>query len=1094
MDSLVPPYNKLNFDISRPDISGNTLHYTFFQYPDSSISKLRNVFAHNPQQNFTNQPFYPPKHNDTPHTEQNGSQFIHSNSNTSNNLESNDVDNNASASACDKRSFPHDDRYSSSNYNEYPGILSSIQDIADLFDLDNYHIYHGIDNISYLTYSTDANRTGIDSKLEFIYEVLNSNGSNMTLSKLEGFLRILTTDDNPIGTLTPYGSLMAHTCLRFLKSYIRTDNKGNSHDPDTFIYSIEGKKGKSKLSKQGITNENETTTVSSDFRRIAMFNFELYSKQLMDTIHSQDKSIAINKRKFDDLTSNYTKSESVSIDSMSAISDSTDKRAVSSQTLKIIKQGSAYLQDFISKYRIGFEPHFPRIVCGSIDRSLVTNQASITVPIDKSGRSVHIAFEALSDSYGMSVWPELNQLPNSLQLGTKIQIAWHKTPGNMRWYIGTIVQSTASQYSVQVYLGKNEYKTRYCTMKYFVPPNVPVVKPDNTWWRLVPREINLSTDLYVGSCVSLYDIISNFESIDCVICNVYYSNDNSPNGPIKGPNEEIYKSDKSSSGFKIQLNCACHGPTRRIRQGVLTTGVVRVHIYCMSHKIDKIIPIDSIRGYKLNYDLHAHFDGQPDYGPLMQSTTWTWVIPRLVIAPDNKYDDEKYWTSNPKYSLLIFPYHRNMEYIISATKLIAILHPELNVTSLYNNGEWFVRQEGDIAIKGYGGLRPSGLSFSKIPLLDRLFGCHRIKVFYNVPIDVNKKVEDFKNDYTISRCANCRGIYYTDISHASNGKTYISSDVEYRKKIQIAAAIRWKRVRESSNTILNCYNENDELVYRTKNSFSLSWEQDGRNLELAYRRAHAPGISKFESKRLDSLMKSNKQVSNVPENMCTEGLLEKFNESMKFSESVKSTDSKNAAKLLEVAILGGWMNDSTKTESINTNKGDNIFRYINKSIQAKAAQDALDFLKNCSPPCLSKQVGKHYTPINGKQSMFKQGGMSDYQDSIPHLDIGNPMISDYNSKKVKLQSVSGDQRGLNIYENPCIATVHDPSVNYNSLRNFLAKAEWDEEIEDAPSHGVLDFTIKSEEPVHNEAGEDCIYAVPINDSVNIIWSDTEDAK
>lgn len=90
------------------------------------------------------------------------------------------------------------------------------------------------------------------------------------------------------------------------------------------------------------------------------------------------------------------------------------KSKTTSSGIKYNKQRLTIVDTLSSMYKTGGEPHFPRFVCGSVDRSKVVQSETISIPFDKSERhNIHVQFEKFN-STDSNMWPKLNTLPQTI--------------------------------------------------------------------------------------------------------------------------------------------------------------------------------------------------------------------------------------------------------------------------------------------------------------------------------------------------------------------------------------------------------------------------------------------------------------------------------------------------------------------------------------------------------------------------------------------------------------------------------------------------------------------------------------------------------
>ncbi|BAM38918.1 conserved hypothetical protein [Theileria orientalis strain Shintoku] len=397
-------------------------------------------------------------------------------------------------------------------------------------------------------------------------------------------------------------------------------------------------------------------------------------------------------------------------------------------------------------YKTGGEPHFPRFVCGSIDRSLVVSSETISIPFEKSDkRNVHVQFEKF-DSGNCKTWPNTTKLPQNISEGTFVQVAPQKHSSCMAWKGGIVVSIAAGQLMIKV---PGESKERMYIMRNFVPPNVPIVKLEKGHWRLMPRELDVTRDLYVGSCLSLLNLPDPEESVDVVVLNMFFSKENTPIAPVKLPSDETnfqhestkrapeskageggtrhqssnrneqapievdggeekvpeeIVEDKEASDIEAGIKksyetdmrmCSCSGHTLRVFEGRCAGVPERILVHNLQDKKEHVLTVADLRGFKLNYDIHAHFDGPTGNAQFPNSV---WVIPRDIsflgdtLATKDSNKAGYAWLFKPAHCLVMFPFNRTVDTLQDLFRLIPFLHPELNYLALCA-GLWTLRNK-----------------------------------------------------------------------------------------------------------------------------------------------------------------------------------------------------------------------------------------------------------------------------------------------------------------------------------------------------------------------------------------------------------------
>lgn len=417
------------------------------------------------------------------------------------------------------------------------------------------------------------------------------------------------------------------------------------------------------------------------------------------------------------------------------------------------------LDELSELYKHGCEPHFPRYVCGSIDRKRAKDVETLSIPFDKSDRrNIHVQFESFDANTGM--WPDLMYLPHSIAGDLKVQVNCSKQPSSSCWTMGTVKSNSSGILLIAVDATEGneviklpmdgQYKglpnERMFMMRNFVPPNVPTIRIEKARWRLLPIPLDVNRHIYVGSCISVFKKdLGGF--VDMVILNVYYEDDNKGGiAAVKPPEDEslfqctshcgasdinektavnYYETDGSISnntvysthtgnGDSDQLHtCHCKGHTLRVFEGKSAPPKAkRVVLSPLSQRKEIVVDIEDLHAYKLNYDLQAHFDFQTEVyipGSGLQSTGTTlsnfqhcvWVVPRHLRRSDIQSESGiatrvgSHWFFEPEKCLVIFPYNRNMDILQECSRMVSFLHPELNYNAVCT-GIWSIRGSKNI--------------------------------------------------------------------------------------------------------------------------------------------------------------------------------------------------------------------------------------------------------------------------------------------------------------------------------------------------------------------------------------------------------------
>ncbi|UKJ87887.1 hypothetical protein MACJ_000328 [Theileria orientalis] len=590
--------------------------------------------------------------------------------------------------------------------------MGTKEDIKELFE-NNFE--EDCDGYMLSSYFNNA-QMDLDMKLmnlATIHESLYTSSDTATLRTLEKFLLQLLQQKNFYGSLTPFGKLLAFINLSFLKKHITLLDTLYSHPEMSVIRSV-------LANSRGQIEKTLNTSAGIDGNKLSSEETINVFTQILNKTN-RDKNDA----------------------------------GTSSNTLKSKQCSSGYRQnrnrlmviDTLSgMYKPGGEPHFPRFVCGSIDRSLVLSSETISIPFEKSDkRNVHVQFEKFDDEH-CKAWPNITKLPQNISEGTFVQVAPQKHSSCMAWKGGIVVSISSGQLMIKV---PNESKERMYIMRNFVPPNVPIVKLEKGHWRLMPRELDVTRDLYVGSCLSLLDLPDPEESVDVVVLNMFFSRENTPIAPVKLPSDETNFQHEGTTGAPEnnvndggarQLNsnrkehapiiadglddiiideilddteasdvetttrksyetdmrmCSCKGYTLRVFEGRCAGVPERILVHNLQDKKEHVLTVADLKGFKLNYDIHAHFDGPTGNAQFPNSV---WVIPRDIsflgdtLATKESQKAGYSWLFKPAYSLVMFPFNRNVDTLQDLFRLIPFLHPELNYLALCA-GLWSLRNK-----------------------------------------------------------------------------------------------------------------------------------------------------------------------------------------------------------------------------------------------------------------------------------------------------------------------------------------------------------------------------------------------------------------
>ncbi|AFZ80149.1 hypothetical protein BEWA_030010 [Theileria equi strain WA] len=549
-------------------------------------------------------------------------------------------------------------------HNGTSDILSSCDEITDLF-----HSSISLERYDYCEFpvSSYVNSTQNDldfkiSNLSSVHETLYASSDITTLTSLEKFLVQLLQPKSFYGGLTPYGRLLAFINLSYLQRHVNQLKALYNHPEMSIIRGV-------LTSKQ----EGIITRALSQTDDRGRYD----DRGRVDKIRAHDRVKGSRSDHFDSWAP--TQKSKYATHYISGI--------------KHQKQRLAVLDSLSSMYKPGGEAHFPRFVCGTIDRNLVSHSETLSIPLEKSDkRNIHLQFEKIEPFEGIEeIWPKTLLLPQVLLEGTRVQVAPLKHGAPMAWREATVASIAAGQVMMNI---QSDHKERMYILRNFVPPNVPVMRLEKGYWRLMPRPIDLDTDLYIGSCLSLME---SGDCVDVVVTGIFYDEDHSLIAAVKSPSDEtLFEREDSGQEYETQLTCACDGHTLRVFEGkCIKRRGLRIRVHCLHDKRDRILDVDKLKGYKLNYDIQAHFDGPHD-GYSIQFPSSLWVVPRnlsFLADPVGSRGPPKAgynWLFKPKYALVMFPFSRSVDVLQDLCRLIPFLHPELNYAALCA-GLWSLR-------------------------------------------------------------------------------------------------------------------------------------------------------------------------------------------------------------------------------------------------------------------------------------------------------------------------------------------------------------------------------------------------------------------
>ncbi|KAK1934914.1 hypothetical protein X943_003144 [Babesia divergens] len=628
--------------------------------------------------------------------------------------------------------------------------LKEIHDIANLFDESSVPSQKEVSNDLLMATNMDDENAIAESHLRMlrhIHESLYTTSDVSSLRTLEKFMVDLLQPDSDYGSLTPHGRLLAFINLSSLRRHMFQLSALYKHPEMSVIRDVLQHNEEGSIRRVlGISEAMANGQLSEEAGNAAI-------KELMDRIDRTSKLY--------DTVSVRSSSKQQSTDSPPVGGKGRAPISPGLLNVKSNRQLLLMLDELSALYKTGGEAHFPRFVCGSIDRMRAQMMETLSIPFDKADRrNIHVQFESY-DRHGDS-WPVLTHIPHTIGGGIRVHVNSSRQPTASCWTLGTVISVSAGMVMISVDgsclvdssrasgdgVARGSSTERMFMMRNFVPPNVPSTRIEKAQWRILPRHIDLDRDIYVGSCLSVFDS-SMGGYVDMVVLNVLYGDDGRGGiAPVKSPMDEIIilptsgAAETFETANTVDLRCAlanshsddgseknrlhhspvandlepthtCHciGHSLRVFEGrCLRCRPKHVVLSPLSERKEVLVEICNVKGYKLNYDLQAHFDihMEPSNSASSNQNSGVsychfqhclWVVPRHVRRDEMQVEDGlpdkigSQWLFEPERCLIMFPYNRNIDFLQDSTRLISFLHPELNYAALCI-GIWNVRSSG----------------------------------------------------------------------------------------------------------------------------------------------------------------------------------------------------------------------------------------------------------------------------------------------------------------------------------------------------------------------------------------------------------------
>ncbi|CDR95683.1 hypothetical protein, conserved [Babesia bigemina] len=364
--------------------------------------------------------------------------------------------------------------------------------------------------------------------LRRVHESLYTTSDMASLGTIEKFMLELMQPDSDFGKLTAYGRLLAFINLSVLRRFISQLSALYRHPEMAVVRQVMRCNEEGSIKKVLNISESVASGQLTDKAGLAAIA-DLMSRLDRNEFYGSDRGSGYGKA-FDSSSSSYVSSKSGS--------------GSSSISMQTSRQLLAVLDDLSGLYLPGGEPHFPRYVCGGVDRKCVDVSDTLSIPFDKGDRrTLHVQFERVSPSY-RGYWPGTTLIPQTITEGMRIQVLPTKQQTVMHWILGRVTSISSGVLMVAVdnmapkEVGRGSSADRMYMLRNFVPPNVPTSRLEKAQWRLLPRAFDPDRDIYVGSCLSVFDpAIGGYT--DRVVVNVLFGDDYDCGiAPVKSPADD----------------------------------------------------------------------------------------------------------------------------------------------------------------------------------------------------------------------------------------------------------------------------------------------------------------------------------------------------------------------------------------------------------------------------------------------------------------------------------------------------------------------------------------------------------------------------
>ncbi|GFE53818.1 hypothetical protein BaOVIS_012220 [Babesia ovis] len=400
--------------------------------------------------------------------------------------------------------------------------------VSELFTESNIYTPYDMYGEPYFASDHPDNKGDVNAKVRLlrqVHESLYTTSDVASLGTIEKFMLELLQPASDFGNLSAYGRLLAFINLSALRRHMSQLSALYCHPEMAVVrhvmrYNEEGAIKKALHISESVAN--------------GQMNDKAGYAAIAELIARLDRKLPIDPEKgsYDNI---------LNVDSPSGSGYSQGGRP---RSIKCNRQLLTMLDDLSALYRSGGEAHFPRFVCGTIDRRHVTHDETLSVPFDKGDRrTIHVQFERM-DNLPTTSWPTTTNIPHTLTEGLRVQVLPTKQHTSMYWTVGTIksvssgVLMVATDSQAVKEPSRSAPTDRMYMMRNFVPPNVPLTRLEKAQWRMLPREFEPERDLYIGSCLSVYDAtIGGY--VDRVVVNIIYGDAGCCCvAPVKPPNDE----------------------------------------------------------------------------------------------------------------------------------------------------------------------------------------------------------------------------------------------------------------------------------------------------------------------------------------------------------------------------------------------------------------------------------------------------------------------------------------------------------------------------------------------------------------------------